>query len=91
MGLPPARSRPNRQGAGVLHHLAAVLNLAGRRLPEAENAAPMRRRRQRLQLAQTLLDPLPPSLRTRDGGAERFWTALRWGGLGLVGAWMLRR
>jgi hypothetical protein len=91
MGLPPAKPRPGRRGTGVLHHLAAVLNLAGRRLPEGENGAPMRRRRQRLLLAQTLLDPLPPALRSSNGGAERFWSALRWGGVGLIVAWMLRR
>ncbi len=76
---------------GVLHHLAAVLNLAGRRLPQEGSAAPLRRRRQRLSLAQRLLDPLPQGLRSPDQGAERFWRAIRWGGPGLLlGLWLLR-
>lgn len=91
MGQPPLRPRPGRRGPGVLHHLAALLNLAGRRLPEREVGAPMRRRRQRLALAQRLIDPLPPGLRSGDEGAERFWRALRWGGVGLMVAWLLRR
>ena len=91
MGLTSPRPRPAPRGAGVLHHLAALLNLAGRRLPEREGSAPMRRRRQRLALAQRLLDPLPPGLQSGGGGAERFWRVLRWGGLGLMVAWLLRR
>lgn len=76
--------------SGVLHHLAALLNLAGRR-PQAGNGALLRRRRQRLSLAQRLLDPLPPALQPLDQGAERFWRAIRWGGPGLLlGWWMLR-
>jgi len=51
----------------------------------------MRRRRQRLALAQRLLDPLPPGLQSGGGGAARFWRVLRWGGLGLMVAWLLRR
>ncbi len=54
-----------------------------------------RRRRQHLALSQRLLDPLPEALRSRDHGADRFWSALRWGGLrhgagavaGAVGPW----
>jgi hypothetical protein len=84
-------SRRRRRGTGVLHHLAAVLNLAGRRLPVGEAGAPMRRRRQRLSLAQRLLDPLPPGLQPQGGGVERFWRILRWGGVGLLAAWLLRR
>jgi len=91
MGQPSPRPRAARRSPGVLHHLAALLNLAGRRLPEREGAAPMRRRRQRLALAQRLIDPLPPGLRSGDGGGERFWRVLRWGGLGLMVAWLLRR
>jgi hypothetical protein len=91
MGLPSPRLRRAPQGAGVLRHLAALLNLAGRRLPERKGSAPMRRRRQRLALAQRLLDPLPPGLHSGDGGAELFWRVLRWGGLGLMVAWLLRR
>jgi hypothetical protein len=75
----------------VLHHLAAVLNLAGRRVPEAESGAPLRRRRQRLSLAQRLLDPLPTGLRSPDQGGKHFWRAIRWGGPGLLLAWWLLR
>jgi hypothetical protein len=91
--MPPATpvSLRQRGGTGVLHHLAAVLNLAGRQLPASEAGAPMRRRRQRLALAQRLLDPLPPGLHPQGGGVERFWRIVRWGGLGLLAAWLLRR
>ncbi|MFM8606238.1 MAG: hypothetical protein ACKOBY_12100 [Cyanobium sp.] len=74
----------------MLHHLAAVLNLAGR-LSQEGSGAPLRRRRQRLSLAQRLLDPLPQGLRSPDQSAERFWRAIRWGGPGLLlGLWLLR-
>ena len=80
---------PRQRVSGVLHHLAALLNLAGRR-PLAGNGTPQRRRRQRLSLAQRLLDPLPSALRPPDQGAERFWRAIRWGGPGLLLArWLL--
>jgi hypothetical protein len=91
MAPPLVRNRPDRRSTGVLHHLAAVLNLAGRQQPKGENAAPMRRRRQRLALARRALDPLPPALQPQDLGATLFWRVLRWGGLGMVVAWLLRR
>jgi hypothetical protein len=50
-----------------------------------------RRRRQRLELAQRLLDPLPEALQPASRLGERFWSGLRWGGLGLLVAWLLRR
>ncbi len=83
---------PGRQprGTGVLHPMAAVLNLAGRRLPLSEAGAPMRRRRQRLALVQRLLDPLPAGLQPLNARSERFWRLFRWGGLGLVVARLLR-
>jgi hypothetical protein len=81
---------PRQRVSGVLHHLAALLNLAGRR-SQTGNGAPQRRRRQRLSLAQRLLDPLPQALRAPDQGAELFWRAIRWGGPGLLlGCWLLR-
>ncbi|MFN9620016.1 MAG: hypothetical protein ACK55X_09930 [Synechococcaceae cyanobacterium] len=91
MAPPSFRSRPDRRRSGVLHPLAAVLNLAGRQQPKGESAAPMRRRRQRLALAQRALDPLPPALLPQDLGATLFWRVVRWGGLGMVAAWLLRR
>ena len=76
---------------GVLHHLAAVLSLSQRRSSAELSGALMRRQRQRLSLAQRLLDPLPEGLRSNRQGSERFWQALRWGGLGLMLAWLLQR
>ncbi|WP_216902868.1 hypothetical protein [Synechococcus sp. CCY 9618] len=76
--------------ARLLHHLAAVLLLAGR--PEAAplSGLSLRRRRQRLELAQRLLDPLPEALQPSTRHGDRFWSALRWGGLGVLLAWLLR-
>jgi hypothetical protein len=82
----PLSSQPS-----LLHHMVAVLDLAGRRPPDDERSAAQRRRRQRLALAQQLFDPLPPALRPADEGSERFWRALRWGGVGLLLAWLLGR
>jgi hypothetical protein len=42
-----------------------------------------------LSIAQRLLDPLPPNLRSLDSASERFWRMLRWGGLGLLLARLL--
>jgi hypothetical protein len=85
------RVPPRPASTALLHHLAAVLNLAVRRLPEADSAAPLRRRRQRLSLAQRLLNPLPAGLRSAELGSERFWLAIRWGGPGLLLGWWLTR
>lgn len=86
------RLQGNRHGPALLHHLEALLTLAGRRpLRPAALAAHERRRGQRLALAQRLLDPLPPALLPPDRLAERFWTVLRWGGLGAGIAWLLQR
>lgn len=96
------RRSPRPRSPRLLHHLAAVLSLAGQRAAAAENrgspgggdlrpSAARRRRRQHLALAQRLLDPLPPALVPADRQAERFWDALRWGGVGLVLALWLGR
>ncbi len=82
----PRRSPP----PGLLHHLAAVLSIAGRPGAVAPTGVTLRRRRQKLELAQRLLDPLPDALLPSSRHGERFWTALRWGGLGLLLAWLLR-
>ncbi len=76
---------------GVLHHLAAVLSLSQRRPAAEPCGALMRRRHQRLALAQRLLDPLPEWLGSSRRGGEIFWQGLRWGGLGLLLAWLLQR
>ena len=82
----PRRSPP----PGLLHHLAAVLSLAGRPGAVGPTGVTLRRRRQKLELAQRLLDPLPDALLPSSRHGERFWSALRWGGLGLLLAWLLR-
>jgi hypothetical protein len=82
----PRRSPP----PGLLHHLAAVLSIAGRPGAVAPTGVTLRRRRQKLELAQRLLDPLPDALLPSSRHGDRFWSALRWGGLGLLLAWLLR-
>jgi hypothetical protein len=92
-------NRRTRRRAGrptrLLHHLEALLTLAGpRQGPHpagASDQASERRRLQRLSLAQRLLDPLPDGLRAPDQAAEIFWRALRWGGGGLLLGWILQR
>ncbi|MEB3265012.1 MAG: hypothetical protein VKN13_00175 [Cyanobacteriota bacterium] len=83
------RQRPLR----LLHHLAVPLALSARPLPPADRplAAGLRRRRQRLALAQRLLDPLPAPLRAPFTGDGPFWQALRWGAPALLLGWWLGR
>lgn len=79
---------PSRRPVRLLHRLDGLLAqavLAGR-----GSGSAARRQRQRLALAQRLLDPLPPALLSPDRQGQRFWQALRWGGLGLLLAWLLR-
>jgi hypothetical protein len=105
-GLPARRSRPPRSPRqlgtgpgsgttpGTLHHLAALLTLASVPMGTAKADPParqQRRRRQHRALAQRLLDPLPPSLRSGGRDADVFWRALRYGGAGLLLAWWLMR
>ncbi len=80
------RSEPSPR---LLHHLQALLALAGRPAASAPSGdhppgSSERRRRQHLALSQRLLDPLPEALRSKDHGADRFWTLLRWAGCGMV-------
>jgi|LakMenEpi03Aug12_release.lakeMendotaPanAssembly.Ray.scaffolds.fasta_scaffold49212_7 hypothetical protein len=72
----------------VLHHLQALLSLPA--MARVSSGAAGRRQRQRLAIAQRLLDPLPAGLAARGDG-ERFWRLLRWGGAGMVLAWLLQR
>lgn len=86
------RLRPAPRHPGVLHPLAAVLALAQRQQPALETGGTAQRRQsQRLALAQRLLDPLPAALVSPAAARERFWVALRWGGLGLIVARLLQR
>jgi len=83
---PQRRREPTR----LLHHLAVVLTLAGRPAARERSGLVQRRRRQRLELARRLLDPLPEALLPESRHADRFWSALRWGGGGLLLSWLLR-
>jgi hypothetical protein len=82
--------RPRRRPPpGLLHHLAAVLSLAGRPGAVGPTGVSQRRRRQRLELTQRLLDPLPDALLPSGRHGTRFWSALRWGGVGVLLARLL--
>jgi len=87
------RRSHRRRPSGWLHSLSSLLAVAarGERLKPDDVSSGARRLRQHLELGQRLLDPLPKPLRTGQGQAEWFWRALRWGGGGLVLAWLLRR
>ncbi len=98
MGIHPGampkglRRSSRRRPSGWLNSLSALLAMAarGERLKPEDTGSGARRLRQHLELGQRLLDPLPRSLRTEQSGGEWFWRALRWGGAGLVLAWLLR-
>ena len=77
-----------KRPVGVLHHLDGLLTLAS--LASHSSGAPGRRQRQRLALAQRLLDPLPVELARPLRIETVFWRLLRWGTLGLLLAWWLR-
>lgn len=83
----PAGRRPH-QPVRLLHQLDAVFTLAS--LAGRSSGVGLRRQRQRLALAQRLLDPMPAELRTPERGAELFWRGLRWGSGGLLLAWLLQ-
>lgn len=102
--MPPAqhRQRPQRgqdsrirpRSRGLLHPLEDLLALS--QSPQAgqdssNSSSAQRRQKQRLALAQRLLDPLPTALVAPEAAADRFWTMLRWGGLGLILARLLQR
>ena len=81
--------RPQQRGRGLLHPLEDLLALAQRPPGSQQSGSSQRRQRQRLALAQRLLDPLPPGLVAPEAVHDRFWTVLRWGGLGLIVARLL--
>lgn len=76
-----------------LHQLGGLLAQVARaeRLQPRDDSLQARRLRQRMALAQRLLDPLPAPLRATPWGERWLWQVLRWGGLGLALALWLRR
>lgn len=76
-----------------LHGLGVVLGQVSRvdRLSADDTGVAARRLRQRMATAQRLLDPLPKALRSQGWADEALWTALRWGGAGLLLAVWLHR
>ena len=76
-----------------LHQLAGLMAQVARaeRLSSSDDSLQARRLRQRMALAQRLLDPLPAPLQPRGWQEQWLWTALRWGGVGLALALWLRR
>jgi len=75
--------------ARLLHVLDALYTQAS--LAKRSSGVQRRRERQRLALAQRLLDPLPAELAQPQRIELLFWRALRWGSVGLILAWVLRR
>jgi len=85
------RRRPGPAGVRLLHHLQALFGLAGAQQEARVGGRRERRRRQQRAVARRLLNPLPPGLLPTETGPDRFWTALRWGGVGLLLACWLAR
>ena len=76
-----------------LHQLAGLMAQVARaeRLSSTDDSLAARRLRQRMALAQRLLDPLPRSLQPNTWQDRWLWTALRWGGPALLLSLWLRR
>jgi hypothetical protein len=87
------RPRSPFQPIRWLHQLAGLMAQISRaeRLQPADQSLQARRLRQRMALAQRVLDPLPQPLRSQGWGEQVLWTALRWGGLGMALALWLKR
>lgn len=79
----------SQRPARLLHVLDALYTQAS--LAQRSSGVQRRRERQRLALAQRLLDPLPPELAQPQRLELVFWRGLRWGTLGLLIAWLLAR
>jgi hypothetical protein len=76
-----------------LHQLAALMAQvsAAERLTGGNDSLQARRLRQRMALAQRLLDPMPAPLRSGNWQERVLWQGLRWGGVGLaLGLWLRR-
>lgn len=76
-----------------LHQLAALMAQVARaeRLSAGDDGLQARRLRQRMALAQRLLDPLPGPLQPSGWQERSLWTFLRWGGAALLLSLWLRR
>lgn len=76
-----------------LHQLAGLMAQVAQaeRLKASDDSLRARRLRQRMALAQRVLDPLPQPLQSQVWAEQVVWTGLRWGGLGLVLAVWLKR
>lgn len=77
-----------RQPIRLLHLLEGLLTQAS--LTCHSSGVTQRRQRQRLALAQRLLDPLPEPLAPPYRDEVLFWRGLRWATAGLMLAWMLK-
>jgi hypothetical protein len=80
--------RPPHRPVRLLHRLDAVFTQAA--LAVHSGGVSGRRQRQRLAVAQRLLDPLPRELHPPDRIGRLFWQGLRWSTLGMLIAWVLR-
>ena len=78
-----------RQPIRLLHLLDGLLTQAS--LTAKSSGVNQRRQRQRLELTQRLLDPLPEQLAPPYRKEVLFWRGLRWATAGLLLAWLLKR
>ena len=76
-----------------LHQLANLMAQVSRaeRISSGDESLQARRLRQRMALAQRVLDPLPVPLRPSLWSETALWSGLRWGGVGLLLALWLKR
>ncbi|MCP9808882.1 hypothetical protein KBY58_05495 [Cyanobium sp. HWJ4-Hawea] len=81
--------QPVRQPVRLFHLLDGLLTQAA--LAKNCSGSYQRRHRQRLAMAQRLLDPLPPELVPPNQGETLFWRSLRWGTGGFLVALLLNR
>ena len=80
--------RQRHQPVRLLHRLEGLFLQAS--LTSRSSGVQQRRERQRLALAQRLLDPLPPELTQPGRSHLLFWRCLRWGTVGMLVCLWLR-